>query len=45
MSNPMHGFRFIHDGDWMPPKENVKTGSKIFQASKLKRNSKKKKRR
>ncbi|RZT02112.1 hypothetical protein EV209_0217 [Cuneatibacter caecimuris] len=40
MSNPNYGFRFIDDGIAEPKKKRVETQSKIFQASKLKKNKK-----
>ena len=42
MSNPSYGFRFINDGTGEPKKKKAENQSKIFQASKMKKNKKRK---
>lgn len=43
MSNPKYGFRFIDDGVGEPKKQRAEMNSKIFQASKMKGNKKRRK--
>lgn len=44
MSNPKYGYRFICDGEIILPKKQHEADSKIFQASKLKKNKKNRRR-
>lgn len=43
MGNPNYGFRFVNDGEFQPPKKRIQTDTKIFQASKMKQNKKRRK--